>query len=542
LERINEERKLNDEPLFANPRNAAAGSIRQLDSRVIAKRKLDSFVYDIDQLTTNKQQLTNNKKQLTDNNQQFPETQTKELELLKKLGFNVNKEYRLCKTVEEIEEYYHEWNKNRHTVPYALDGIVIKVNEKKLQDILGYRGKSPRFGVAYKFPAEQATTVVEDVQVQIGRTGALTPVAHLRPVRVAGSVVSRATLHNFDEIKRLDVYIGDTVIIQKAGDIIPEIVSVITNLRTGKEKKIPIPEHCPICASTVNRIEMGNKGGLSAALYCENPRCFAVERERIIHAVSKKGLNIVGLGEKIVEVLIQEGLIKNVADIFTLTPGDLAPLERFAEKSADKLVTSINSAKKVPFDKFLFALGIRFVGEETASLIVDATIKQFPISNSQFPNKSRFSNFQMKNLSDVTRYFPTITKEEWLEVKGIGEKSAESLVEWFSDMKNQELLQSFQSEGVVIIMPEKKDQNNQLFAGMTFVLTGELVSFTRDDLKAIIKEKGGSVSSAVSQKTDYVVVGENPGSKFANAKKLGIKILDEERLKKLLKMQKDKEQ
>jgi len=506
LERINEERKINNEPLFANPRNAAAGSIRQLDSRVIAKRKLDSFVYDIDSITNNDQQP-------------FPETQIEELELLKKLGFNVNKEYRLCKTVEEIENYYNEWNKKRHTVSYALDGIVIKVNEKKLQDTLGYRGKSPRFGVAYKFPAEQATTVVEDVQVQIGRTGALTPVAHLRPVRVAGSVVSRATLHNFDEIKRLDVRIGDTVIIQKAGDIIPEIVSVIKNLRTGKEKKIALPKHCPICNSPVSRIAMGDKGDMSAALYCENPQCFAVEREKIIHAVSKKGFNIVGLGEKIVEVLIQEGLIKNVADIFTLTPGDLSPLERFAEKSADKLVTAISNAKKISFDKFLFALGIRYVGEETADLVAKE------ITNLKL---------RIKNFSDVIKYFPEITKEEWLAVKGIGEKSAESLVEWFSDTKNQELLQSFQSEGIVIGMPEKKDQKDLHFSGMTFVLTGELVSFTRDDLKAIIKEKGGNVSSAVSRNTDYVVVGENPGSKLANAKKLGVKILNEEGFKKMM--------
>ncbi len=522
LERINEERKKNNEALFANPRNAAAGSIRQLDSQVIARRKLDSFVYDIDQLT--------------DNSQQFPETQIEELEFLKKIGFNVNKEYRLCKTVEAIEEYYEEWNKKRHTVSYALDGIVIKLNEKKLQDLLGYRGKSPRFGVAYKFPAEQATTVVEDVQVQIGRTGALTPVAHLRPVRVAGSVVSRATLHNFDEIKRLDVRTGDTVIIQKAGDIIPEIVSVVKNLRTGKEKNIIVPEICPICGSHVSQqITNNNKQQeKSVAIYCTNPRCFAVEREKIIHSVSKKGLNIVGLGEKIVEVLIQEGLIKNSADIFTLTQGDLSPLERFAEKSADKLVVSINSAKKVPFDKFLFALGIRFVGEETANLIAETATRQFPISNFQFLNKSQFKNFQIRNLADIIEWFPKATKGDWLSAKGIGEKSAESLVKWFSDTKNQELLQSFQSEGVTILMPEKKDQKNQSFSGMTFVLTGELSSFTRDELKAIIKGKGGSVSSAVSQKTDYVVAGENPGSKYVNAKKLGVEILDEEGMKRLL--------
>lgn len=528
LERINEERKKNNEALFANPRNAAAGSIRQLDSRVIARRKLDSFIYDIDKISSSKQQ--------EERNGELPETQKTELELLQNLGFNVNPEWRVCKTVEEIEEYYEEWNKKRHTVSYALDGIVIKLNEKKLQDLLGYRGKSPRFGVAYKFPAEQATTVVEDVQVQIGRTGALTPVAHLRPVRVAGSVVSRATLHNFDEIKRLDVRTGDTVIIQKAGDIIPEIVSVVKNLRTGKEKNIIVPEICPICGSHVSQqITNNNKQQeKSVAIYCTNPRCFAVEREKIIHSVSKKGLNIVGLGEKIVEVLIQEGLIKNSADIFTLTPGDLSSLDRFAEKSADKLVQAIKDSKDVPLDKFLFALGIRYVGEETANLIAETATRQFPISNFQFLNKSQFKNFQIRNLADIIEWFPKATKGDWLSAKGIGEKSAESLVKWFSDTKNQELLQSFQSEGVTILMPEKKDQKNQSFSGMTFVLTGELSSFTRDELKAIIKGKGGNVSSAVSQKTDYVVAGENPGSKYVNAKKLGVKILDEEGIKRLL--------
>ena len=257
LERINTEREAQGELLFANPRNAAAGSIRQLDSKVTARRKLDSFIYDIDQLTGNRQQATNNRG--------IPETQIGELELLKKFGFQVNPEYRLCKNVEEIEAYYQEWNRKRHNLPYMLDGIVIKVNERVLQGALGFTGKSPRFGVAYKFPAEQATTIVEDVAVQIGRTGALTPVAHLRSVRVAGSVVSRATLHNFDEIRRLDVRIGDTVIIRKAGDIIPEIVSVMKNLRSGKERKIGEPRKCPICGSPVGRQSVGSKHQPQAA-------------------------------------------------------------------------------------------------------------------------------------------------------------------------------------------------------------------------------------------------------------------------------------
>ncbi len=517
LARINAERTAAGEAVFANPRNAAAGSIRQLDSKVAAKRKLDSFIYDIDTIGFRVQ---------GSGLSTFPETQIEELELLKKLGFKVNPEYRLCRSIEEIEAYYQEWNNRRHDLPYMLDGIVIKVNEKTVQDALGFTGKSPRFGVAYKFPAQQATTVVEDVQVQIGRTGALTPVAHLRPVRVAGSLVSRATLHNFDEIRRLDVRIGDTVIIRKAGDIIPEIVSVMTNLRSGKERKIHIPKKCPICGSYVSqRITMNNKQQeKSVAIYCANPRCFAVEREKIIHAVSKKGLNIVGMGEKIVETLIDQGLVKDIADIFALTAGDLEPLDRFAEKSADKLEQAIADAKRVPFRKFLFALGIRHVGEETADLIAEAASQKI------WGAKHK----AIRNLSDVLKVFPEVTLEEWAEIQGIGEKSAESLAEWFGDRKNQQLLEALDGSGVRILVPESRDISAQPLRGKAFMLTGELVSFTRDDAKAMIKGKGGVVSSSVSKKTDYVVAGANPGSKYDKAKALGVKILDEEELKKML--------
>lgn len=512
LIRINRDREKNNEPLFANPRNAAAGSLRQLDSRVIAERRLDSFIYDIDTLSKNRM---------------FPETQEEELQYLETLGFQVNPSFCVCKTLEDVETYYQEWNTKRESLSYALDGIVIKVNEKKWQDALGYKGKSPRYGVAYKFPAEQATTIIEDVQVQIGRTGALTPVAHLRPVRIAGSVVSRATLHNFDEIRRLGVRIGDTVIVQKAGDVIPEIVSVIETLRKGDEREIKIPERCPVCGSSVERMTIGttpvredttkiDKGIMSSALYCTNKNCFAVEKEKIIHAVSKKGLNIVGLGEKIVEVLIEEGLIENTADIFSLTVGDLSPLDRFAEKSSEKLVKAIEQAKKVSAEKFLFSLGIRHVGEETADFIVKKIDED------------------IHTPMDMFRVFKEKTTEDWIALEGIGEKSAESLTLWFADVKNQELLKLFQSAGVVVVMPEKRDDSKQIFSGKTFVLTGELVSFTRDELKAIIKQRGGNVSSTVSQKTDYVVVGENPGSKYVNAKKLHITLLDETAFKQMM--------
>jgi DNA ligase (NAD+) len=517
LKRINAERVVQGETLFANPRNAAAGSIRQLNSRVTASRRLDSFMYGIDRIES-----------------QIPKTQIQELELLKKLGFKVNEHCRLCKTVKEIEAYYKEWEKKRHSLPYGLDGIVVKVNERNSREVLGYTGKAPRFGIAYKFPAEQVTTVVENIQTQIGRTGVLTPVAHLRPVRVAGSVVSRATLHNFDEIERLDVRIGDTVIIQKAGDIIPEIVSVLKNLRPEKTKKVKEPIECPVCGGEVERVATGTKKEKSAALYCLNPKCFAQELGKMIHSVSKKGLDISGLGEKIVEQLMSDGLVKDITDIFALEAGDLKPLDRFAEISAEKLAKTIANAKRVPFHKFLFALGIRYVGEETAGLIADTAISQFQNPNFKFQNKSQMKNFKIKTLNDTILYFPKITKEDWLTIKGIGEKSAESLVYWFGSQKNQTLLQTLAQEGVKIILPEKKTFSAQPLRGLIFVLTGELTDFTRDEAKAMIKQKGGAVSSSVSSQTDYVVAGANPGSKYDKAQKLGVKILDEKEFKKIL--------
>lgn len=511
LKRINEERARAQEPLFANPRNAAAGAIRQLDPKVTASRRLNSFVYDADVV-------------VLDGEDHLPESQMEELALMKQLGFQVNEHYRLCRSVAEVEAYYEEWNRRRHELPYGLDGIVIKVNAKILQNVLGYTGKAPRFGIAYKFPAEQATTVVEDVQVQIGRTGALTPVAHLRPVRIAGSTVSRATLHNFDEIKRLDVRIGDTVILQKAGDIIPEIVSVLEALRTGEEKMVREPKGCPICGSAVERRRMQNEE-LSAALYCINPTCFAVEKEYLIHAVSKKGLDIPGLGEKIIEQLMNEGLVKDMADIFALTEGDLAPLERFAEKKAEKIVDSIASAKKVPLAKFLFALGIHHVGEETAELIANRIKNPCP--------SDRWDEFGIKNLKDIISSIPKITQEEWMTIDGIGVMVAESLVSWFSNPSHSELLKKLEQEGVGIIFPEVRSTVLP-WQGKTFVLTGELSSFTRDEAKAMIKEKGGSVASSVSRKTDYVIAGENPGSKYDNAKELGVAIVGEEGFQKML--------
>lgn len=524
LERINRERMEKNEQLFANPRNAAAGSIRQLDPKIAAGRKLDSFMYDIDFFEIPNSQF------------QIPKTQIDELKTLEKLKFKVNSHRKLCKNIEEVQKYYEYWTKNRNGEAYEIDGIVIKVNSKEIQDVLGYTGKAPRWGIAYKFPAEKVTTVVEEISVQVGRTGALTPVAHLRPVRVAGSTVSRATLHNEDEIKRLDVRIGDTVVIQKAGDIIPEVVEVMKSLRSGKEKKFYMPEKCPICGGKVRKEVIGIgkknnlkasetknlKAGFSAAHYCANPKCYAVEKEKIIHFVSKKGFNIEGLGEKIVEKLMEEGLVSKFSDIFELTKGDLEPLERFAEKSAENLVESVEKSKKIAFEKFLFALGIRHVGEETAILVTR--------------NLQSVTGKKIKNLEDASVIFPEIKVENWSKIKGIGRKSAESLTQWFSDKENLAELKKMQKSGVRVEFPEEagKAESHKL-AGLTFVLTGELSGFTRDEAKDIIRKQGGEISSSVSKKTNYVVSGENPGSKYEKARGLGVEILDEEGFKKLIK-------
>lgn len=512
LERINAERSAAGEAVFANPRNAAAGSMRQLDPRVVARRKLDAFVYDIDKLD-----MTQEGKSI--------DTQSEELKLLQELGFQVNTEYRLCANIQEVEAYYQEWTKRRHELPYGLDGIVIKVNRRRFQEALGYTGKAPRFGIAYKFPAEQATTVVENITVQVGRTGVLTPVAHLRPVRIAGSTVSRATLHNADEIARLDVRIGDTVILQKAGDIIPEVTEVLVAFRTGQEQPYVFPMTCPICHSPVAKREERDKQGrieTSVAVYCTNSACFAVERERIIHAVGRKGFDIVGLGEKIVEQLMNEGLVSDMADIFDLSVGDLEPLERFADRKADKLVQSISDARTLSLEKFLFALGILHVGEETAHLIAESLMDEY--------SKRGMTTITPQEIQEL---LGRKTKEDWAALKGIGAKSAEGLRAWFADIKHQEMLSRLQKCGVTLVLPEK-ERGQQKLLGKTFVLTGELMSFTRDEAKDMIRKQGGTISSSVSQKTSYVVAGAHPGSKYDKAKELGVMILDEAGLKDLL--------
>ncbi len=501
LEKINIERKKKGEPEFANSRNAGAGSIRQLDPKIAAKRKLDSFIYDIDSIEG--EEIKNH---------------FEELKALEKLKFKVNNHYHHCKNLEEVKRVFDEWKEKRNDEEYGIDGLVVKVNNKRQQEILGYTGKSPRFAIAWKFPTEKTTTVVEDIIVQVGRTGALTPVAVLRPVKVAGSTVSRATLHNEDEIVKKDIKIGDTVVIHKAGDVIPEVVEVIKKMRTGREKNFAMPESCPICDGEVRREKiLDAKKNESAAHYCSNPNCFAVEKEKIIHFVSKKGFGIEGLGEKIVEQLIIEGLIADVADLFFLKKGDLEPLERFAEKAADNLIVAISKSKKIAIEKFLFALGIRHLGEEGAILLVD-----------NFEALDVESN--IKTPVDLLKFFQNLKIENLLEINGVGEKMAESVLGWFGDEKNQELVAKMTEAGVVFLEKEKEEEvadEDSEFFGKTFVLTGKLENLTRDEAKEIIRNKGGKVASSVSGKTDFVLAGSDSGSKFEKAKKLGVEILSE---------------
>ncbi|NLE07322.1 MAG: NAD-dependent DNA ligase LigA [Parcubacteria group bacterium] len=499
LEKINQARKEKGESLFANPRNIAAGTLRQLDPKIVAERKLDVFIYDIAKISfPNSPHIQEGLNFLT--------TQFEELEYLQKLGFKVNKNFKLCHGINEVISYWETWQKRKEKEDYLIDGVVVKVNEIKKQNQLGFTGKAPRFAVALKFPAEQVTTLVEDIVLQVGRTGVLTPVAHLRPVLVAGSVVSRATLHNEDEIKRLDVRIGDTVILQKAGDVIPDIVSVVKDLRTGKERKFVWPKFVADCGGDG---EIERVAG-QAAWRCKNKDSFAQKKRRFYHFVSKSAFDIEHLGPKVIDALLDAELIATYDDIFTLKKGDLLSLPRFAEKSVDNLLTSIEKARNVSLPRLIVALSIPNVGEETAHLLAQ--------------------NFQFSIFN-----FQKATKEELEKIEGIGPIVARSIVDWFKNKENTKLLSKLLQQ-IKIEQPTISNQQavkNRL-KGKIFVLTGTLKTMDRDEAKEKIRALGGGVSSSVSKETDYVVVGENPGSKYDNALKLGVKMLNEDQFKDLL--------
>lgn len=482
LERINKERKKNNEPVFANTRNAAAGSLRQLDPKIVAKRKLSTFIYSLASFQPKSSSL------------EVPTTQYESLKLLQKLGFKVSKDYILAKNISDIETYYKRWEKRRSKEDFEMDGVVVKVNEIPVERALGYTGKAPRFAIAFKFPAEQVSTVVEDIVLQIGRTGVLTPVAHLRPVVVAGSTVSRATLHNEDQIARLDVRIGDTVILQKAGDVIPEIVSVLKEFRTGKEKKFSFPKKVAACGGdgSIERVPG------QAAWRCVNKNSFELQRQKLHYFVSKKALNIDGLGEKIIDLLFEEGLVQAYADIFTLKRGDILALPNFKEKSTDNLLQAINSAREVPLPRLLIGLSIEHVGEETAYDIAE----------------------QFGTIENIKK----ATLPELEGIEGVGSVVARSVHAWFADKENQKHLRELLNEIVVL----EEDRKSGKFSGKTFVLTGTLSTLSRDEAKERIRKLGGSVASSVSKETDFVVAGESPGSKYEKAKELGVLILSED--------------
>jgi len=506
FKKINKEQKKKGEAPFANPRNAAAGTVRQLDPAVAAGRDLDTFMWTI------YEPLHYGLK-----------AQLEIMEKMTALGFKVNPHYKKVKNIEAVKQYFDHWRQYRQTLPYQIDGIVIKINDLSLQERLGRTAKYVRWAAAYKFPAEQVTTVVEDIGVQVGRTGVLTPVAHLTPVALAGSIVKRATLHNLDEVNRLDVKIGDTVVLQKAGDVIPDIVEVLPKMRTGKEKKFQMPKTCPVCGRKVAKKEG------EVAYYCTNKNCYAQQIEKLAHFVSKPGFDIDGLGPKILEQLQQEDLIKNPADIFTLTEDDLRPLERFAEKSAQNLIEAIGRSREIALAKFIYALGIRHVGEETALLLA----KQVSRSGSAWGRAGRQSK-KNKSLGpkDLLIKFDALDLRQLEQIKEVGEKVAGSIKEWFADKGNRELLKDFDRSGVRIIPPEAAAAGK--LNGLTFVLTGELESYTRDEAKEKIRSLDGAVSSSVSSQTDYVVVGDQPGSKYDRAKKLGVKTIAEAEFKRLL--------
>lgn len=486
FERTNAEREEAGEPRFMNPRNAAAGAIRQLDSRLVARRKLDMFVYDL---------LVNGRKP-------FP-THWESLDWLESAGFRVNPHRKRCETIDEVIDFANEKEALRDDLGYEIDGLVVKVNSTALQDEFGATSKAPRWAIAYKYPARQASTKVLDIVVQVGRTGALTPVANLEPVFLAGTTVSRATLHNEDEIKRLGIKIGDWVMIEKSGEIIPKVLSVIKSKRTGDEKPFRRPKKCPVCGGLISRIE----GEVVAR--CVAADCRAQLLGRLLHFSSRRAMRIEGLGGALAELLVEEKLVKDVGDLYSLTVEQVAALPRMATKSAGNLIAQIEASKSRDLANLIYALGIRHVGERTAGILAH----------------------ELGSLEKLT----TASVEELDAIPEIGLTVAESVRDWFDDEGNRALCDRLRAAGVNTEAERRSGGTvDERFAGKQFVLTGTLTSFTRDEARALIEARGGRVNSSVSKKTDYVVAGEAAGSKLDKAQSLGVSVIDEEAFKEML--------
>ncbi|MFN7500876.1 MAG: NAD-dependent DNA ligase LigA [Dolichospermum sp.] len=484
---INEKRQKAGEQIFANPRNAVAGTLRQLDSRIVAQRQLDFFAYTLHITGLDDSSIAN--------------TQWEALELLQKMGFRIDTNHKLCDSISEVAAYYQYWDTARLNSPYMTDGIVVKLNTFKLQEQLGFTQKFPRWAIALKYPAEEAPTRVEKITVNVGRTGALTPLAEMLPVQLAGTTVSRATLHNSDRIEQLDIRIGDTVIVRKAGEIIPEVVRVIKELRPPDTQPFIMPSHCPVCGQLVVR-ETGE-----AVTRCVNASCPAILKGEIEHWVSRDALDIKGVGEKLVYQLVEKGLIHSVADLYELTKDQLCELERMGEKSAEKLIKAIAQSKIQPWSRVLYGLGIRHVGSVNAQLLTQ-----------RFTTVAELTAARQSDIAGVY---------------GIGAEIAQSVYQWFHTVANQTLISRLQAMGLQLAnSPETKavGEINQKLAGKIFVVTGTLPTLKRDEAKALIQKYGGKITDSISKKTNYLVVGADAGSKLEKAQNLGISQLTEAEL------------
>ena len=483
FERLNRERQQVGADPFANPRNAAAGTLRQLDSQIVSQRRLQFFAYTL-------------------HLPQQPKSQWESLEWLHRAGFLVNPHRQLCQSAEEVAAYFQYWETGRRTLPYLTDGVVVKLNDGQLQERLGSTQKFPRWAIALKYPAEEAPTIVREITVNVGRTGAVTPMAIMEPVHLGGTIVQRATLHNRDRIAELDIRVGDTVIIRKAGEIIPEVRRVLPELRPAEAKPFQMPSHCPECGSRLV-LPTGE-----AVTRCVNSSCPAILRGSIVHWASRDALDIRGLGEKIAVLLLENGLVHSLADLYDLSVEQIAALDGLGRKSGENLLKALEETKKQPWARVLYGLGIRHVGSATAQLLAD-----------NFPTVEQLSGASAASLASVY---------------GVGPEIAESVVNWFSLSANQKLIERLQAAGLQLSSVDKSPEVSSNLAGKTFVITGTLPTLKRSEAKELIEKAGGKVSTSISAKTDYLVVGEEAGSKLAKARNLGIAELSEQELLKML--------
>ena len=542
LTALNKEQARKGQEPFANPRNLAAGSIRQLDPKVAASRHMDTFIYDLARIGSAEEGASRGpasspaglapasrtpsrppKAPLeapSSFDPVFPPTQHEELEFLKSLGFKVNAHYRHCRDIEEVIAYWSEWQKKMPKQDYWADGVVVKVDSREEQDKLGYTGKAPRWGIAFKFPGEEVTTVLEDIVFQIGRTGVITPVANLRPVSIGGSTVSRATLHNEDEIRRLDLRLGDTVILKKAGDVIPDIIAVVPELRPADSKPFRWPTHIPACGVD-GRIE---RVPGEAAWRCVSGDSYDQIKRRFYYFTSKKCFDIDGLGPKIIDALLDAGLISSFDDIFKIKKGDLLNLERFAEKSAENLIAAIEKARTVSLPRFLAALSIPQVGEETAYDVA----KHF----------QSLCLTKVNSKQDALAAIRKASKDDFESIYGVGPVVAQSLADWFADKDNQALVDRLLKQVTITVeglaVGSNKSGAAQKLAGKSFVFTGTLTTLERETAQQMVRENGGDVSGSVSKKTSFVVAGGDAGSKLDKARELGVTIIDESRFLKMI--------